>query len=139
MAKITYIEDIAAELAEEFGLGEEEALEICKLNVEFIYDKMRDPEVISIRLPLLGTLHFNARRAKYSYKHSRTFEHWRPVIEKQIALASENYDKNGADVVHWRKSFMTQFKKFFFPDMKTRKKTRKKEVYRKLEIRQNKK
>lgn len=136
MNNITYLDDIAKELAEEHGLDYKEALEICKLSIDFTYEQMKDPNIISIRFPNLGVLHFNVKRAKYSYRNSRSFKHLVEILDKQINFA-ESLQKKIKDLAHTRNSFYSQFRKYFFPNRKERSHSSKKEVFRKIEIKQN--
>lgn len=137
MIEITYLDDIVQELAEEFGIDEKQAKEICKLNIKYIHKLTKTPGVISIALPKLGVLHFNVKRAKFSYTNSNTFRNYIDVIESQIKLAEE-VGKSEKDLVHNRRSYYSIIRKFFFKDREERKKSTKQELYSKIETRQNK-
>lgn len=132
MVNITYLEDLAKELEKEFGLTEKEALEICKLNIDHIYDLVRDPEVISIRFPSLGTLHLNLKRAKFS----RVFKVFQDIIKSQADIAQKIVDKQ-KDQVHGRKSYYSQIRKYFYPNHIERALAKKIDVLTKIESKQN--
>ena len=133
---VTYIDDLAKELAEEHGLEYNEALEICKLSVEHAYDLMKDPEIITIRFPNLGNLCFNWIRAKYSYRRDGGYKHWVDLLDTQVGTVEKLY-KEHKDLAHRRKGFLTIFKKFFFKDKNIRKTIPKSEILRLIEQRQN--
>lgn len=137
MSKITYLDDIVKELAEEFDVDEKQIAEICKLNIGYIHKLTKTPGVISIQLPNLGVLHFNASRARYSYKHSNAFRKYIDVVATQISKV-DAIKKNCKDLVHGRKSFYTIIRKYFIKDKDERRRTGKAEVYRLQEIKQNK-
>ena len=111
--------------------------EICKLNIKYIHTLIKDPEVISISLPFLGLMHFNAGRARYSYKNSNTFRNYHDTIGSQIDIVDDvgSYEK---DLAHKRRSYYTIIRKIFFKDREARKKSSKSEVFKKMELRQNK-
>lgn len=134
MPKITYIDDLAKELQKDFGLSEKEALEICKLNVDHVYDLIRDPNIISISFPMLGTLHLNMRIGKYS----RVFREFKELVAAQVALIEEQLSER-KDLVHGRRSYYSIIRKYFYPDSKVRRYVRREEVYKKMELKQNKK
>lgn len=136
MNKISYLDDIVNELTEEFGVDRKQIEEICKLNINYIHKLTKTPDVISIFLPKLGVLYFNVKRAKFSYKHSTAYRKYHDVIGSQIDMVDEVYmdEKN---LVHARNSYYTIFRKFFFKDREERKKSKKSEIYKKLETKQN--
>lgn len=136
MADIVYYQDILDKLNERFGIDERELSEICKKSIDYIYVLMKNPEVISISLPNLGTMYFNNKRARYSYKNGDTFRNHVDLLEAQI-LKTSKLKESHKDLAHTRNSYYSIIKKYFFPDRETRKKTRKKEVYTKLEKKQN--
>jgi hypothetical protein len=136
MAKITYLEDIVDELTEEYGIDRKQIEEICKLNIKYINKLTKTPEVISIFIPKLGVLHFNAGRAKYSYRNSNTFRNYHEVIGSQIDMVNDVL-ADEKDLVHDRRSYFTIFKKFFYKDKELRKKSTKAELFKKLETKQN--
>ena len=137
MSNIKYLEDIVDELTEEFGIDNKQMEEICKLNIDYIHKLTKTPGVISISLPNLGVLHFNAGRARYSYLNSNTFRNYIPTIKSQIDLVDE-ISKENKDLVHKRRSYYSQIRKFFFKDREERKKSTKGAVYEKMEVKQNK-
>jgi hypothetical protein len=133
MSKITYLEDLAKELEEEFGLSEKEALEICKLNIDHVYNLIREPNIISIRFPMLGVLHLNLKKAKYS----KVYKEFEELIDKQVDIIKPQYDEE-RDLVHGRTSLLTTFKKYFYKDYKERNRARATELFNKIEKKQNK-
>lgn len=136
MKKITYIEDLAKELAEEHDLEYKEALEICKLSVEYAYEMMRDPNIVSIRFPNLGVLHFNKKKAKWDFKKSAAFAHLQDVIQKQLDTVTEMVEDH-EDTVHGRTSYYSRLKRYFYKDRVKRMNTSKHDVYVKIEETQN--
>ena len=137
MSKIKYLEDIVDEITEELGGDRREIEEICKLNIKYIHKLTKNPEAISINLPRLGILHFNERKAKLTYKLSPTYKYFKDIVGSQIDIINDVYQDN-KDLVHKRQSYFSIIKKYFFKDRKQRIKTSKKEVYKNLEIKQNK-
>ena len=132
MSKITYLEDLAKELEKDFGLTEKEAMEICKLNINHVYNLIRDPNIISIRFPMLGTLHLNLKKAKYS----KVYAEFKELIAKQIEIITPQYE-NERDLVHGRTSLLTSFKKYFYKDYKERNRASAIELFNKIEKKQN--
>lgn len=137
MSKISYLEDIVDELAEEFGIDRKQMEEICKLNIKYIHKLTKNPNVISILLPNLGVLHFNAGRARYSYRNSNTFRNYLDTIGSQIDIVDDT-GIDEKDLVHKRRSYYSQIRKYFFKDREERKKSTKAEVFKKMELKQNK-
>ena len=137
MSKIVYLEDIVDELTEEFGIDRKQVEEICKLNIKYIHKLTKNPEVISISLPKLGVLHFNSMRARNSYKRSTAFKKYRDIVGSQIDIVSDTV-VDEKDLVHNRRSYYSAIRKIFFKDKEKRFKSTKAEVYKKLEIKQNK-
>lgn len=136
MDKITYLDDIVDEMSKELGVDRKEIEEICKLNIKYIHKLTKTPDVISIFLPKLGVLHFNAKRAKYSYKNSNAYRRYLDVIGSQIDMVDE-VTADEKDLVHSRNSYYTIFRKFFYKDREARKKSKKADIYKKLETKQN--
>tara|TARA_R100000656_G_scaffold123143_4_gene99374 strand:- start:354 stop:758 length:405 start_codon:yes stop_codon:yes gene_type:complete len=134
MAEITYIEDLAKELAEEHGLGYEEALEICELNVDYVYELVKDPKVTTIRFPHLGNMYFNLKRAKYA----KVFKKYEKLVKDKVAKVQKMVDKS-KDLAHGRTSYFTIIRKYFYPDVQDRMRVSRDEVYKKIELKQNKK
>ena len=137
MSKITYLDDIVDELTKEFGVDRNQVEEICKLNIKYINQLTKTPHVISISIPKLGVLHFNLRRAKYSYRNSNTFRNYHEVIGSQIDMVNEVMEDE-KDLVHARRSYITIFKKYFYKDKELRKKSTKADLFNKIETKQNK-
>jgi len=133
MSKITYLEDIAEELEKEFGLTPKESFELCKLNIDHVYNLIRNPNVISIRFPMLGVLHLNLKKAKYS----KVYKEFAELISKQLKIIEDQYTEQ-KDLVHVRTSFLTAFKKYFYREYKKRNRTSATELFNKLEKKQNK-
>lgn len=131
--KITYIEDLAKELEEEFGMTEKEALEICRLNVDHVYDLIRVPDIISIRFPMLGTMHVNRLASKYGYM----FKEFKELMARKVEIIEEQL-KDSKDLVHGRKSYYSILRKYFYKDFRLRNAAKRQEVYRKIELKQNK-
>lgn len=136
MAEITYLDDIVDELTKEFGISRKQMEEICKLNIKYVHKLTKNPNVISIVLPNLGVLHFNAGRARYSYRNSNTYRNYHEVIGSQIDLVDDTHEEE-KDLVHSRRSYFTIFRKFFFKDKEKRKKSTKSQVFKKIEENQN--
>jgi hypothetical protein len=136
MKKLTYIEDLAKELAEEHGLTYREALEICKLSVEYATKMMRDPKIISIRFPNLGILHLNKKKAKWAVAKSAAFAHLKDVINNQLSIIDELLEQH-KDTVHGRTSYYTRLRIFFYKDRVKRLNASKHDVYLKIEETQN--
>lgn len=137
MSKIKYLDDIVDEMTEELGRDRREIEEICKLNIKYIHKLIRDPEVISIMLPGLGTLHFNERKAKGTYKNSATYKYFKEIIGSQIDIVNDVHQDN-KDLVHKRQSYFSAMKKYFFKNREERKRVSKSEVFKKIETKQNK-
>lgn len=137
MSKIKYLNEIISELSSEFSIPEEEMEELCKNSIKYLHTLVKTPEIISIFLPKLGVLHFNLKRAKYSYNNSNTFRNYIDTIGSQIKLVEDTHIEI-KDLVHARTSFYTRFKKKFFKDREYRKRVTKSEVFKKIELKQNK-
>jgi len=137
MSNIKYFDDIVDEIAEELGVDRKEIEEICKLNIKYIHKLTKKPEVISINLPRLGTLYFNERKAKLTYKISETYKYFREIVGSQIDIVNDVYQEN-RNIAHKRQGYFSIIKKYFFKDRMERIKVSKKEVYKKLEVKQNK-
>lgn len=137
MADIKYLEDIIKEISEETGRGLEEIEEIIKLNLKFVNNLTKDPNIISIHLPKLGVLHFNQKKAKASYTNSSAYKKYVDVVDSQIDIV-DDVEQEHKDLVHKRTSYYSLIKSILFKDRKERMATSKKEVFKKLEIRQNK-
>jgi hypothetical protein len=131
-----YLDDIVKELSEEFGIKETEMLEICKKSLIHASNLTKDPKVISIRFPNLGILHFNAIKARAS-KTNAIYAKDKDTIEQQIKLV-EKLKKFNKDIVHARRCYFGGIKKYFFKDIKTRALVGRQEVYKKMEVKQNK-
>lgn len=138
MSKITYLEDIIDELHKNYDVDRRQLEEICKLNIKYIHQLVNKPEVISILLPNLGVLHFNAGRARYSYKNSNTYKRYRDLISSQIDLV-DKLGKQHKDLVHKRRSYYTRIRRYFFKNREDRKKSSKFQVFKKIESLQNSK
>ena len=134
--KITYFDDIVDEITEELGVDRKQIEEICKLNIKYIHKLTKTPDVISIFIPNLGVLHFNATRARYSYKHSNAYRNYLDIVGSQIDMVDE-VKVDEKNLVHARSSYYTIFRKFLYKDREERKKSKKAEVYKKLETKQN--
>lgn len=132
MADITYLEDLTKELAKEHGLSEEEAYEICKLNIDHVYQLVKDPNVVSIRFPMLGVLCFNLKKGKYS----RPFREYKTLIGKKVSKVEEMYEEH-KDLAHARNSYFSIIRKYFFPKLEDRIKAKQQKVFEKIENKQN--
>lgn len=137
MAEIVYIDDIISEMSEELEVDEKQLREIIKLNIDYLHSLTQDPNVISITLPKLGVLHFNQKMARGAYLNSAAYKKYTDVIDSQIDIVNDIYEEN-KNVVHKRRSYFSTLRKFFFKSREERKAKSKKEVYKKLEIKQNK-
>ena len=137
MADIKYGEDIIKEMAEEFGRSEKEIAEIIKLNINYVHKLTKDPNVITIALPKLGVLHFNQKKAKSAYLHSSAYKKYIDIIDSQIDIVEDVYSEN-KNLVHKRTSFFSRIKKILYKDRKERMRTSKSEVFKKMELKQNK-
>lgn len=133
MADITYIEDLAEELAEEHGLSYEEALEMCKLNVDYVYELIKDPDVVTVRFPHLGNMYFNLKRAKYA----KVFKKYEKLVKDKVKKVQKMVKEN-RDLAHGRTSYFTIIRKYFYPDVQDRIRVPRLEVYQKIELKQNK-
>lgn len=133
MAQISYLEDFAKELEVEFGLGREEALEICRLSIDHAYELMKDPEVVTIRFPMLGNMCFNMKKGKYS----KIYTYFKSIVGRQVEITERMVSEN-KDIAHGRNMYFSIIRKYFYPDPKVRAVTRRKEVFRKIENNQNK-
>jgi hypothetical protein len=137
MADIKYFEDIVEELSEELDIDEKQLTEILKLNIDYIHKLTKDPNVISIRLPKLGVLHFNSKRAQSTYTNSGAYKNYIETVDSQLDIVDDVYSEN-KNLVHKRTSFLSLFKAVFFKDRRKRRTVSKKKVFEKLEIKQNK-
>lgn len=137
MKGIVYLDDIVKELSKEFNMSYAETEELCKKSLSHASNLTLDPEVISIVIPTIGTLHFNEKRAKALYKNNAHYGPYASIIESQLELTTAKLE-NSKDSVHSRNSYFSSIKKFFFPDRRERMATSRFEVYKKLEIKQNK-
>ena len=136
MDNITYLEDIVSELSTEFDIPEKEMEEICALSIKYIQNLIKTPGIISINLPRLGVLHFNAKRAKYTYKVASKFRRYIYVVQSQLDLITK-LKKTSKDLVHSRNSYYIIFKKFFYKDKLERRLARERDFLVKIETKQN--
>lgn len=137
MADIKYFEDIVEELSEELDVDKKQLTEILKLNIDYVHKLTKNPNVISIRLPNLGVLHFNQKRAKGTYLNSSAYKDYVETVDSQIDIVDDVFSENDR-LVHKRTSFLSLAKAFFFKDRKKRKTVSKKKVFEKIEMKQNK-
>lgn len=136
MSKISYFEDIVDELEKELNISRDELEELLKLNIEHIHETTKRPDVISIRLPKLGILHFNRKSA--GFHEIRPFlEVFKKNVNSQKQLVRET-KKNHKDLIHERRSYFTMIKKYFYPDRDKNIKATRQQVFKKLETKQNK-
>lgn len=132
MAEIVYLDDIAKELAEEFGMSEDEAYELCKLNIDHVYELMRKPGVVSIRFPNLGVMYLNMKKVKYA----KVFKEYREMLLAKLEILEEMYAEQ-KDLAHARNSYYSILRKYFYAKIDERIKAPLREVLKKIENKQN--
>lgn len=58
-SNITFTEDIIKEVAEEFGITEEQAMQVYTNSVRYIRHQMEEEDTCAVTIPWIGTLHVN--------------------------------------------------------------------------------
>lgn len=87
-SNITFTEDIIKEVAEEFGITEDEAMQVYKNEVRYIRHQMEEDNTCAVMIPFIGTMHVNKGLL---YKSLKAQERSR---DKGHNIDLEKYEKN---------------------------------------------
>jgi len=135
--ELTYKDDIIDRLSEKYNMPYKEVAELVNNNISYIHKLTKTPGVITIKLGFLGNFVFTptimGKRIANNKVYSRDVE---MLKEKEDIIVKLH--KNIKDLVHYRRTFFRQTKRFFFKNYKKRLNTSRGEVYKKIEETQNK-
>lgn len=138
---IAYKEDIIDEVFKQMekripGVTKKEIEEIFNISVEYIHDKIEDPNIINIRLTGLGNFYLNGKDALHYYKSNKIPKHTK-LIDLQIGkiVAEPN---RGRKLLNKTDKFLWKIRKYLFHRKEFTGSLPKIKLYELIENKQNK-